>query len=118
MNRISIFVYLTFGIIYPISALASDFVVLQVGLGTFVIAGLLMFLGLKAASSKDREKTIALMFLILVLTAIGIGLVNEESGHMGEYDYFGLLGITAISGLLSFIIPLFSQLKDRGKGGV
>jgi hypothetical protein len=115
MNRINIFIISTFGIIVPINAFASDFVVLQVGFGAFIIAGLLIFMGVKALSTKSRETTISLMLLILGLTAIGLGIVSEESGHMSDYDYFGMLGIILLSGVFAFVISLFTLIKGRDK---
>lgn len=105
------FATFTLGMIVPIHAFASDFVVLQVGLGAFIIAGLLIFMGVKALSTKSRETTISLMLLILGLATIGIGIVNEESSHMSNYDYFGLLGIILLSGVFAFVVSLFTLIK-------
>ena len=104
---------LLIGITCPFNVMASDFVVLQVGLGGFVLTGLIIFFGFKAGTSKAKDRFMLYIFLVLILTFIGIGMVMEESDHMGDYDLWGMLGIIATSGLLALIIPLIIFIRGH-----
>ena len=96
-------------------AIASDFGILLVGLGSIIIAILLVILGVTAYSSNNRNKKTVLMAGVFFLTLLGILLVIDEASHMNDLDFYGLLGTILIPGLLAFLLPLYSLRRRENK---
>jgi hypothetical protein len=96
---------------FSMNAAASDFNVLWVGVGTLVIACMLIAIGIKAsfvakAKAKARCCVIPYLFAILLLSEIGLAIVFDEKDHMSQLDTWGMFGMVLIPGILSFFIPL------------
>jgi hypothetical protein len=92
-----------------VNAAASDFNVLWVGLGTLVIACMLIAIGVKApfvAKAKARGEVIPHSFVIILLVGVGLAIVFDEKDHMGKVDYYGMLGLVLVPGILAFLVPL------------
>tara|TARA_R110001583_G_scaffold195218_1_gene370581 strand:- start:1567 stop:1941 length:375 start_codon:yes stop_codon:yes gene_type:complete len=108
-NIYSRFALFIFSSSLPLSAIASDFNVLTVGLGAFIIALILIFLCIKgssAARKKPRNEVAAYSFGSLFLSIIGTAMVVQESPHMSNSDFYGFIAILVIPGFLAFILPL------------
>ncbi len=102
------------GILYSSQAMASDFAVLGVAIGSLLIAALNIALGCWAfISAKKKGYIEALPFLgiIVFLSFIGVGIVMDEAGHMSDTDTVGMLATVIVPGIIAFIAPLFVR-KD------
>jgi hypothetical protein len=99
----------------PINAHASDFAILGVALGCLVIAALTIALGIaatRASRNKGRSQAAPYLFIIFFLVLIGVGLVMDESGHMADSDFVGMILTVLIPGVLSFAIPIFVKQQQ------
>ncbi|WP_299083538.1 hypothetical protein [uncultured Paraglaciecola sp.] len=99
----------------PMQAVASDFVILWVGLGSLIIAVLLIIIGLVAYSAKNRDKKRGLLVVVIMLTLFGVLLIFDEASHMNDLDLYGMLATVLIPGLLAFLLPLCSLTKNGNK---
>ena len=81
-------------ILYSSLAMASDFAVLGVAMGSLVVAALNIFLGVMAfKATRKKHYRDALPFLVgmLFLVLAGAGLIMDEAAHMSDTDVIGML---------------------------
>ena len=82
-------VLLLFALTFPLYAMASDFSVLNVGVGALLISVILVFLCIKgagAARTKPRNEVSTYSFGSIGLSLIGVSMVSDELTHFGSMD--------------------------------
>ena len=96
----------------PALAYASDFTRIFVALGAVVIGFVLIILSLFTLASKSRERTVILLTVTLILTAIGLGMISDEAKHMGDSDKYISYAVVLAPSFLSIIAAIFSLRKN------
>ncbi len=91
--------------------------VLGVGLGSLVIAGLNILLGCKFYSIARRrgfKEVLPFLFIVILLVLIGAALVSDEAAHMSRSDTAGMLAVICASAAFAFVSSFLGGRKYRG----
>lgn len=101
----------------PGSAVASDFGPLIVGMSSFAIAMICVLFGVRAvhiAGSQTGRAAFPHLFCIVALEIIGIAAVLDEAAHLSDKDFFGMMLLLIVPGVLALVAPvLLSRFKHK-----